>query len=316
MSDIKDSLSRRRVIQAGVALGVAASTGNAFAAAPAALPQILKTIPGTNVQLPPVGIGTNAYGVSDPAQLAELKRVLQAQGNLGGRVIDTANSYGTSEDVLGQLISELGNRDKFFLATKTPSRADFSAGKAVLDQNFQRLKVDRIDLLQIHNIGGVPELMPHFKEYKAAGRIRFIGVTTSSDRQYDQLIAAINSGDFDFIQVDYSLGNRTAADRVLPLAQEKGLGVLINVPFGGRGGALFSRVGGQQVPAWATAEFDATTWAQVFLKYIISHPAVTSAIPGTTTIAHLEDNQQASRGRLPNAAQRKRLEEFWDALPG
>lgn len=316
MNDSTRDPSRRRVIQSGVALGVAAAAGSAFAAAPAALPQILKTIPGTNVQLPPVGIGTNAFGVSDPAQLAELKRVLAALGDLGGRVIDTANSYGTSEDVLGQLISELGNRQRFFLATKTPPRGDFAAGKAVLDQNFQRLKVDRIDLLQIHNIGGVTELVPHFKEYKAAGRIRFIGISTSSDRQYEQLIAAINSGDFDFIQVDYSLGNRSAAEQVLPLARDKGLGVLINVPFGGRGGALFSRVSGQSVPAWMTAEFDATSWAQVFLKYIISHPAVTSAIPGTTTIAHLEDNQQASRGRLPDAAQRRRLEQFWDALPG
>lgn len=306
--------SRRRVIQAGVAMSVAAAVGSAFAAA-APLPQILKTIPKTGEQLPPVGVGTNAYGVSDPAQLAELRRVLQELGNLGSRVIDTANSYGTSEDVLGTQISELGNRDKFFIATKTPPRGDFATGKAVLDQNFQRMKMNRIDLLQIHNIGGVPELIPHFKEYKAAGRIRYIGISTSSERQYDDLIAAINSGDFDFIQVDYSLGNRSAAERVLPLAQEKGLGVLINVPFGGRSGALFSRVSGQQVPAWATAEFDATSWAQVFLKYIISHPAVTTAIPGTTTIAHLEDNQQAGRGRLPNAAQRRRLEEFWDALP-
>lgn len=315
MNGNPDNPSRRRVIQAGAALGMVAATGRAFAAAPAAQPQILKTIPGTGERLPPVGIGTNAFGVTDPAQRAELKRVLQALGELGGRVIDTANSYGSSEDVLGELISELGNRDRFFLATKTPSRGDFSGGKAVLDQNFRRLKVDRIDLLQLHNVGGVQALMPHFKEYRTAGRIRYIGVSTSSERQYDDLITLINSGDFQFIQVDYSLGNRSAADRVLPLAQEKGLGVLVNVPFGGRGGALFARVAGQPVPAWVVEECDATSWAQVFLKYIISHPAITSAIPGTTTMAYLEDNQQAGRGRLPDAAQRRRLEEFWDALP-
>lgn len=315
MSGISDHLSRRQVIQTGLAVGVTAAAGGAFAAAPAALPQIYKTIPKTGERIPPVGVGTNAYGVTDPAQLAELKNVLKALGDLGGRVIDTASSYGTSEDVIGRLLKELGNRDKFFLATKTPMRGDFSTGKAVLDQNFQRLQTDKIDLLQIHNFAGTNELLPHLKEYKAAGRIRYIGITTSTDNQYTQMVDAINSGNFDFIQVDYSLGNRNVADRVLPLAQEKGLGVLVNTPFGGRSGALFQRVSGKPVPEWATAEFDATTWAHVFLKYIVSHPAVTSAIPGTTTIPYLEDNQQGSRGRLPDAAQRKRLEEFWDALP-
>jgi aryl-alcohol dehydrogenase-like predicted oxidoreductase len=117
------------------------------------------------------------------------------------------------------------------------------------------------------------------------------------------------------LQVDYSVGNRGAADQILPMAQEKGLGVLINVPFGGRGRSFFPRVAGKAVPEWATQEFDATTWAQFFLKYIISHPAVTAAIPGTTSMAFLEDNQQGGRGRLPNAAQRKKMEEFWDAMP-
>ena len=278
-------------------------------------PQILKTIPSTGEKLPAVGTGTNAYGVTSAEDLAELKRVLQNMPGLGGSVIDTARAYGSSEEVIGRLLADLGNRDKFFLATKTPLGGDISGGKAVLDDSFRRLQVSKIDLLQIHNVYGIAELLPHFHEYKTAGKVRYIGITTSVDNQYDQLIDNVNKNKFDFLQVDYSVGNRSAADKVLPLAQEKGMGVFINVPFGGRGRSFFPRVAGKPVPEWAAQEFDATTWAQFFLKYIISHPAVTATIPGTTTLAFLEDNQQGGRGRLPNAAQRKKMEEYWDALP-
>jgi len=307
---------RRRLIQAGVAAGVAAATGGAFAAAATKpLPQILKTIPSTGEKLPAVGVGTNAFGVTSAEELAELKRVLQNMPALGGTVIDTARAYGASEEVIGRLLADLGNRDKFFLATKTPLGGDISGGKAVLDDSFRRLQVSKIDLLQIHNVYGIAELLPHFQEYKTAGKVRYIGITTSVDNQYEQLIDTVNKNKFDFLQVDYSVGNRSAADKVLPLAQAKGMGVFINVPFGGRGRSFFPRVAGKPVPEWAAQEFDATTWAQFFLKYIISHPAVTATIPGTTTLAFLEDNQQGGRGRLPNAAQRKKMEEYWDALP-
>lgn len=316
MSSNTDIL-RRRVIQAGVAAGVAAATHGAFAAAAsrASLPPILKAIPSTGEKLPCVGVGTNAYGVNSAEDLAELKRVLGAMPGLGGAVIDTARGYGSSEEVIGKLLAELGNRDKFFLATKTPLGGDISGGKAVLDDSFRRLQVSKVDLLQIHNLHGLNELMPHFVDYKAAGKVRYIGMSTSVDGQYEQMINAINTLKLDFIQVDYSVGNRSAAEKVLPLAQEKGLGVLINVPFGGRGRSFFPRVAGKAVPEWAAQEFDATTWAQFFLKYIVSHPAVTATIPGTTTLAFLEDNLQGGRGRLPTPAQRKKMEEYWDALP-
>jgi aryl-alcohol dehydrogenase-like predicted oxidoreductase len=307
---------RRRVIQAGVAAGVVAATNTAFAAAAAKpLAPVLKTIPSTGEKLPAVGTGTNAYGVTSAEELAELKRVLTAMPGLGGAVIDSARGYGSSEEVIGRLLADIGNRDKFFLATKTPLGGDVSAGKPVLDESFRRLQVSKIDLLQVHNFNGGDQLLPHFRDYKAAGKIRYIGMSTSVDNDYDKVVSAINTQKLDFIQVDYSIGNRGAADKVLPLAQEKGLGVLINVPFGGRGRTMFPRVAGKAVPEWATQEFDAATWAQFFLKYIISHPAVTVTIPGTTTVAFLEDNQQGGRGRLPNAAQRKKMEEFWDALP-
>jgi aryl-alcohol dehydrogenase-like predicted oxidoreductase len=316
---IDTDILRRRVIQAGVAAGVAIATSQAFAAAAAKpLAPVLKTIPSTGEKIPAVGVGTNAYGVSSAEELAELKRVLTAMPGLGGAVIDSARGYGTSEEVIGKLLADIGNRDKFFLATKTPLGGDVSGGKAVLDESFRRLQVSKIDLLQIHNMNGLNDpnsLLPHFHDYKAAGKIRYVGMSTSTDNQYDQLLNAMNTKKLDFIQVDYSIGNRSAADKVLPLAQEKGLGVLINVPFGGRGRTMFPRVAGKPVPEWVTQELDAVTWAQFFLKYIISHPAVTAAIPGTTTVAYLEDNQQGGRGRLPDAAQRKKMEEYWDALP-
>lgn len=313
MSISDREISRRRIIQTGVAAGVAMAVGGqAFAAAAS---PITKAIPSTGEKLPVVGVGTNDFGVSDAAALADRKRVLEAMPGLGGKVIDTAAGYGASEEVIGKLLADLGTRDKFFLATKTPLGGDISGGKAVLDNSFRRLQVSKIDLLQIHNLHGMDELMPHLKEYKAAGKIRYIGMSTSTDNQYAGISQAIRTHKPDFVQVDYSIGNRGAADNVLPLAQEQGLGVLINVPFGGRGRTMFPRVANVPVPEWVKQELDATTWAQFFIKYIVSHPAVTATIPGTTTLAYLEDNQAAGRGRLPTAAQRKKMEEFWDGLP-
>src|SRR5690606_20190556 len=221
-----------------------------------------------------------------------------------------------SEETIGRLLTDIGNRDKFFLATKTPMPpTDVSNGPAIIDESFRRLQVSKVDLLQVHNLHGMDALMPHFKEYKTAGKIRYTGMSTSTDNQYDGIMQAMRTHKPDFVQVDYSIGNRGAADTVLKLAQDQGTAVIINVPFGGRGRSFFPRVAGKAVPDWA-AEFGATTWAQFFLKYIISHPAVTVTIPGTTTMAHLEDNQAAGRGRLPDAAQRKKMEEYWDSMPG
>jgi aryl-alcohol dehydrogenase-like predicted oxidoreductase len=308
--------TRRTVLQSGVAVSVASllPVETIWAAAQKKLAPIIRAIPSTGEKIPVVGVGTNAYGVTAAPELAELRNVLKEMPALGGTVIDTARAYGSSEEVIGKLLTDIGNRAKFFLASKTPLAGDIAGGKSVLDASFRRLQVSKIDLLQIHNVYGVDELIPHYLDYKAAGKIRYIGISTSVDRQYDQLVEAMNKHKFDFVQVDYSVGNRGAAERILPLAQEKGMGVLINVPFGGRGRSYFPQVAGKAVPDWAK-EFDASTWAQFFLKYIVSHPAVTAAIPGTTTLAHLQDNQLGGRGRLPDAAQRKKMEEYWDAMP-
>ena len=278
---------------------------------------ITKAIPKSGEKLPVIGLGTNTYGVKTPEEMAPLREVLRAMPAAGGTLIDTAPGYGRSEIVLGELIAELGNRDRFFLATKvTAPNGDLAAGKAMLEESFKRLKTDRIELMQVHSLNGTDVLMPTLLEMKKQKRIKYIGVTTSDDRQYPELVAQMrrHAAALDFIQVDYSLDNRDAAKEILPLAQELKMGVLTNIPLGGRRGSLFRRVQGQPVPDWAKA-FDATSWSHVFLKYVVSHPAVTAAIPGTTKVDNMKDNQGAGKGKLPTAAQRAEIEKFWDALP-
>jgi aryl-alcohol dehydrogenase-like predicted oxidoreductase len=316
-------LSRRAILKAASTSAAAVSFGSlwggvvpSWAQAPRALTPITKPIPSTGERLPVIGLGTNAYGASTPEQMAPLREVLEHMPKLGGTIIDTARVYGRSEAVIGELLEGLGNRAQMFIATKTPMFGDFSNPQAVLDVSFKALRVQTIDLIQIHMMAGLAQLMPVFESNKAAKRVRYIGISTSEDSQYDAIMAAMRQYPLDFIQVDYSLGNRNAAERVLALAQERRMGVLVNVPFGGRGrgaASMFGRVSGRPLPDWA-AEFDATSWAQVFLKYVVSHPAVTAAIPGTTQRRNMEDNQGAGRGRLPDAAMRQRIEQYWDAL--
>lgn len=303
--------SRREALAAGAAAGAALGLGPAsWAAAPK---QILKTIPSTGERLPVIGVGTNAFGVSDPGEIAARREVLAKLPELGGKVVDTAQSYGTSEAVIGEQVAGIGNRAKLFLATKTAMRGDLANPRAVLDASFAALRTERIDLLQIHNLAGLDELMPSLLDYKKAGKVRYVGLTTSVDAQYPGLIAAMNRYPFDFVQVDYSLDNRTAEQDVLPLATRKRMAVLINMPLGGRRATLISQSAGKPLPPWA-GEIGVTSWAQYFLKYVVSHPAVTAAIPGTTKLRHLEDNQQAGRGVLPDAAMRMRMEQYWAGL--
>ncbi len=310
-------VSRRAVIQGGLAAGVGFTISGALAAAAEnaeqgidSLPQVTKPIPSTGERLPVVGLGTNQYSVTAPEEIAARRAVLQNFPKLGAKVVDTARGYGESEVVIGNLLKELGNREQIFLATKTPIRGDVAPGDGELELSLQRLQTDRIDLLQIHNFNGMEQLFPKMLEWQQAKKIRYVGITTSSDDQYPQMLDAMRKLKLDFIQVDYSIDNRRAGDAILPLAQEKGIAVLVNVPLGGRRGNVLSRLVGRPLPPWAAA-YDATSWAQLLLKYTISHPAVTAVIPGTTKLTHLQDNQLAGRGRLPDAAGRKRIEEFW-----
>jgi aryl-alcohol dehydrogenase-like predicted oxidoreductase len=310
------NFSRRTLIKSGVyaTVGFAVARAGLAQAADKSLPLITKIVPSTKEKLPVIGIGTNNFGVTDPAELAARRDVIKTLPELGGSIIDTAQAYGTSEQVIGDAVAAIGNRSKLFIATKTPLAGNVSDAKVTLEKSFAALKTDKIDLLQIHNVHGIDELLPLYKDYKKAGKIRYIGVTTSVDSQYAALIEAMKKYDFDFVQVDYSMQDRTAEKEVFPVAKDKGMGVLVNVPLGGRrGNNLMQQVAGKELPKWA-ADIDVTSWAQFFLKYDISHPVVTAAIPGTTKVSHLEDNQKAGRGRLPDAATREKMEKFWESI--
>jgi aryl-alcohol dehydrogenase-like predicted oxidoreductase len=305
-----NTLSRRAIVKGAMATGVGLALGSPLArSAAAALPLITKTIPSTGEKLPVVGIGTNQYSVTSPEDIAARREVLQELPQLGGKIVDTAWGYGDSELVIGKLVKEIGNRDKLFFATKTPNRGDIPPGAGALEQALTRLQTTHIDLLQIHNFHGIDELFPVLLDAKKAKKIRYIGATTSTSDQHPQLLEALQSRKLDFIQVDYSIEDQDA-EKVLQVAREKGVAVLINVPLGGRRGSLLTKVKDKPLPAWA-ADIDATSWAQVLLKYTIAHPAVTAVIPGTTKLNHLEDNQAAGHGRLPDAAFRKKIEAYW-----
>lgn len=308
--------SRRALIKSGVyaTVGFAVARAGIAQGADKGLPLITKTVPSTKEKLPVIGIGTNNFGVSAPEELAARRDVLKMLPELGGAIVDTAQAYGTSEQVIGEAVAGLGNRSKLFIATKTPLAGNVSDAKTTLEKSFASLRTDKIDLLQIHNVHGIDELLPLYKDYKKAGKIRYIGVTTSVDSQYSALIEAMKKYDFDFVQVDYSMQDRSAEKEVFPVAKDRGMGVLVNMPLGGRrGNNLMQQVAGKELPKWA-AEIDVSSWAQFFLKYDISHPVVTAAIPGTTKVSHLEDNQKAGRGRVPDAAMRERMEKHWESI--
>ncbi len=305
-------LSRREVLGLGVGAGLAVLRP-AWAApdTSAQLPLITKAIPSTGEKLPAVGLGTDKFRDGDrDAIQAEIQRMQQ----LGGTVIDTAAAYGDSEAIIGDALAASSIRNNIFLATKlTVSgrgfRGDGVGGQASLDRSLMRLKTQRIDLLQVHNLDGVDELVPLMQQWKHAGKIRYIGITTSRVSQHADMVGYMRKYPVDFVQVDYSLANRDAATNVLPLAMERRMAVLANVPFGF--GSTLREAQARKLPPWA-ADIGVTSWAQFLLKYVISHPAVTVAIPGSTQVAHLEDNQKAARGPLPDQAMRKKMEQFWD----
>jgi aryl-alcohol dehydrogenase-like predicted oxidoreductase len=309
----RDILSGATALSAGLAFGpflpAAAAVGDASSAA------ITKPIPSTGERLPVIGLGTNQYGVQTAEEMTALQEVLEQMAKLGGSVVDTARGYGRSEEVIGDLLRRMGNRERFFLSTKTPVRGELGGPDMEVQTSLDRLKVDRVDLMLIHNLHGLDALMPALIRAKEKGRTRYIGMSTSTDDQYEGQMAGMRRYPLDFIQVDYSIANRGAADAVLPLAQERGMAVLVNVPFGGRrdAAAVFGQVANKPLPGFA-ADIGATSWAQFFLKYVVSHPAVTVAIPGTTKFRHLVDNQGAGRGRLPDAAMRREMERYWDTM--
>lgn len=310
-------LPSRRDFLRGCAATVAATTlPGALLAADEQADRALLTrpIPSSGELLPVIGLGTNAYGVSDPGEIAKRRAVVARLIELGAKVIDTARAYGDSELVVGRILADLRARDRVFLATKMPIDGELSDPAVIVAETFRRLGNETVDLLQIHNMHGTDQLMPTLRRLKDERRTRYIGATTSRDEQYPALLAAMRAHPLDFVQVDYSIGNRNAAAEILPAAADRPIAVLVNMPFGGRrDGNLLRKLGDRPLPPWA-AEIGAASWAEVLLKYVLSHPAVTCAIPGTTSVANLEANLRAARGPLPDAALRRRMEADWDAL--
>jgi aryl-alcohol dehydrogenase-like predicted oxidoreductase len=309
---------RREVIKVGLAaLAGAASVGSWAAdkdeprAAPG--PLATKAVPSTGERLAVIGLGTNNYSPTTAEERSARREVVAALTRAGASVIDTAPAYRQSEETLGELLADIGNRKQAFVATKvTADNGNLAQGVAMIEESKRRLKTDVLDLVQIHSLNGVDVLFPHLFELKKKGQIRYVGITTSSSSQHAAMVELIKSQPLDFVQVDYSIANRAAADAVLPAALERRVGVLVNLPFGGRrDGNLFRRVANTELPEWAP-EIGARSWSQVFLKYVVSHPAVTAAIPGMTKLSHLEDNLDAGRGRMPDAAMRARMEKYWD----
>jgi aryl-alcohol dehydrogenase-like predicted oxidoreductase len=304
------SMTRRELIKTSTALGLAASVGR-WGTLLADQALIMTTIPSSGEQVPSVGIGTVDFGANPgTAELQQLSDTLALFHQLGGRVVDTSPNYGNAEQVLGGLLRQLGIRDKVFLATKV-DREDQKEGIERMEASFRQLGGNRIDLMQVHNLRGTDDELETMQAWKEQGRFRYVGITTHTSSQYSEFEEAMRKHQLDFIQVNYSLADRGAAERILPLAEDRGVAVLVNRPFGK--GELFRAVRGRELPAWS-ADIDAGSWGQIFLKYVISHSAATLPIPGTSKPHHAADNMGAMLGRLPDAALRVEMERYIDAL--
>jgi diketogulonate reductase-like aldo/keto reductase len=285
-------------------LTVAAAAAGPARASGAPVP-LERSIPSSGEKIPAVGLGTwRTFDVgTSAAERAPLEEVLRSFVDLGGRVIDSSPMYGTAESVVGDLADNLAVGDRLFLATKVWTSGR-DAGVRQMEQSLRRLRTRRLDLMQIHNLLDWRTHLASLRDWKAAGRVRYVGVTHYTASAYDELERVLRGEALDFVQVNYSLGERDAERRILPLARDRGVAVLVNRPFSE--GGLFHRVRGQALPPWA-AELDCESWAQLFLKWILAHPAVTGVIPATSRPQHLIDNMKAGTGRLPDAAMRERM---------
>jgi len=279
-------------------------------AAPA---MITRPIPSSGEAMPVVGLGTwSVFDVGgDAAARAPLKEVVRLLVDAGGRMIDTSPMYARAEAVTGDLVAELGVRPRVFLATKVWTSGK-EQGIAQMRRSAERLRTEVIDLIQIHNLQDWRTHLATLRQMKAAGQVRYIGITHYTTSSLPELARILTSEPgIDFVQFGYSLATRDAETRLLPVAASRGVATIVNQPF--ETGDMFRRVHGKPVPEWA-AEFDCTSWAQLFLKYILAEPAVTAVIPATANPEHMADDLKAGFGRLPNAEQRQRMRELWNSL--
>lgn len=313
-------ITRREAIRLASMAGAAFLTGRnlpAHATVPAGLTDLItRPIPRTGERLPVIGVGTNNWGVETAEEIASLREIVGLMVADGARVIDTARVYGRgrAEEVIGGIVRDLGAHDDVFIATKVPTPE--SAGDAVrmLEGSFQALGLSRVSAMRAHSVEGIEILLPILREWKEMGRFDHLGVTTVNERHYPEIERLIRQGEMDIVEIDYSVVNRSAADRILPLAQDHGVAIMTAVPFGGRRGNALPQVVNRPLPDFA-GEIGVTSWAQLMLKYIVSNPAVTVAIPGTVNPRHIVDNLGAGRGELPDADMRRRIEQIFDDLP-
>ncbi len=266
--------------------------------------RILKAIPSTGEKLPVIGLGSAVtFDIRGSAQEAMVREVIALFVKLGGKLIDTSPAYGNAESVIGDVAYKAGLTKSLFFATKVWTRSK-PEGIAQMVRSLQRFRTRTIDLVQVHNLADVDREMGALNEFKAKGKIRYTGMTHSERKGHGEMERAMKVNKPDFIQINYSLMDRAAAQRILPMARDMGIAVIINRPFGG--GGIFQVISQKPLPIWA-AEFDCHSWAQFLLKWIVSHPAITCTIPATNSVKHLEDNMGANVGRLPDAKTRDRM---------
>lgn len=305
-------ISRRDVIKTLFAASAATLTFPARLSLAGQANAIKRVIPSSGEMLPVMGMGSSGtFNVHlDGATRAQLTEVLRHFFDQGGAVIDSSPMYGSAESVLGELLTGVNNRNALFAATKVWTDGKAS-GIRQMHQSMARMRVDRFDLMQIHNLRDWKVHIKTLKAWKEQGKIRYLGITTSHNRAHDELMRALKAESFDFVQFTYNIGNRESEKRLLPLAQDRGIATLINRPF--QRGRLFHHVKGMPLPDWAR-EFDCATWGQFFLKFTLSHPATTCVIPATSKPHHMVDNMAAGFGRLPDAAMRKRMIAYVESL--
>ncbi|MFA9460468.1 aldo/keto reductase [Thiohalorhabdus methylotrophus] len=303
-------ITRRTALKLMAAAGGLALSGGAPAVR---AEKSLRTreIPASGESIPVVGLGTARTFDVGPgeAERAPLYRVLEEFFAAGGRVIDTSPMYGTAETVVGDLLTEMKHPEVFY-ATKVWTRGERS-GIRQMERSAERMRTEVIDLMQVHNLVDWRTHLETLERWKAEGRIRYLGITHYVNSAFDELARIMKQRDLDFVQLPYNLANREAADRLLPLAADRGIAVLVNEPF--ETGALFGQVGDMEVPPWAR-EFGAETWAQFFLKFILARPEVTCVIPATSDPQHMADDMRAGMGALPDAQQQERMVKLWESL--
>lgn len=296
-------MHRRTLLKALIAAGCTPPLEAQVAPRSQPAKMLTRKIPSSGEALPVIGLGTwQSFDVPNEGRAA-LEAVLREFVALGGSVIDSSPMYGRSEEVAGDLIAQLGVREKLFVATKVWTTGR-DAGIAQMAASENKLKAKRLDLLQVHNLQDIETHMQTLQGWKATGRVRYIGVTHYTSSAYDAVAKAMRAYPLDFLQINYSVGERAAEKTLLPLAKERGIAVIVNRPFAG--GELFRRLRATPLPAWA-GEIGCTSWAQLMLKFVLSHPAVTCAIPATSRIEHLRENMAAGAGAMPDEKMRANI---------